>query len=141
MGSLIRRVSRTMQTAMNHNWEGETPEQEVIEYMYDPRNPKEFYVYPPNDGTGVVRAVYTRLPDPLQTIAQIGSEVAWGAQELPIPDEYAEAIANFVLHRAFSKDTEWARDDKRALHHFELYLEMIGVKAKADQEWSQTGGE
>lgn len=137
MGALIRRVARTMQTAMSHLWEGETPEREVIEYMYDPRHPREFYVYPPNDGTGIVRAIYTKLPPLLSTPEELGDDLdAWAEQELPIDDVYAEAIAHFVLHRAYSKEAEWALDPVRAKQHFELYLELVNTKTTEDHAWS-----
>lgn len=140
MGSLIRRVSRAMQTAMNHDWEGETPETEVIEYMYDPRHPLEFYVYPPNDGNGLVRAVYAVLPTPLLTHTEAGSTYTWESQTLPVDDVYAEAIAHFVLHRAYSKEAEWANDPVRAKQHFELYLELVKTKTGEDISWSMGGG-
>lgn len=140
MGDMIRRVSRTLQTAMNHDWEREPPETDVIEYMYDPRNPLEFYVYPPNNGYGVVRAVYAKLPTPLQTLTQLGNDAAaWGDQVIPIDDVYVEALAHFVLHRAFSKDAEWALNPEKAKEHFTLYLELLATKTAEDAAWSTSG--
>lgn len=141
MGTLIRRVSRTLQTAMNHDWEQEPAETDVIEYMYDPRNPLEFYVYPPNTGLGVVRAVYAKLPPPVQTLTALGNNTTtWGDQVLPIDDVYAEALAHFVLHRAFSKDAEWALDPDRANQHLEQYRELLTTKTVEDVAWAASGG-
>lgn len=140
MGTLIRRVSRTMQTAMSHDWEREPPERDVIEYMYDPRNPLEFYVYPPNDGFGVVRAVYAKLPTPVLTLTALANDAtAWGDQVLPVDDVYAEAIAHFVLHRAFSKDAEWAADPVKATQHLEQYRELLSTKSGEDGAWAASG--
>lgn len=137
MGSRIRRVSSRLQTALSVDWEDETPATVVEEYMYDPRVPREFYVYPPNDGAGLVRAVYVRLPEALSTLSELSENVStWGAQELPVEDVYAEAIAHFVLHRAYSKEAEWALDPARAKQHFELYIEAINTKVSQDSAFS-----
>lgn len=137
MGARIRRVSSRLQTALSVDWEDETPTTVVEEYMYDPRNPREFYVYPPNNGAGVVRAVYTLLPTPLSTLTELGENVStWQAQELPVEDVYAEALAHFILHRAYSKEAEWALDPMRAKQHFELYLEAVNTKVLQDAEFS-----
>jgi len=137
MGSRIRRVSARLQTALSTDWEDETPATVVEEYMYDPRVPREFYVYPPNTGAGVVRAVYVVLPTPLETLTELSSNLsAWQDQEIPVEDVYAEALAHFILHRAYSKEAEWALDPARAKQHFELYLEAIGTKVAQDTEFS-----
>lgn len=121
------------------DWEDTTQTLEVDDYTYDPRHPREFYVYPPNTGLGAVRAVVCQFPTEL--VDYTTDEVNWGAQELPVSDAYAEAIAQFVLHRAFNKEAEWALNPIRAKQHFELYLELVATKGAQDAEFSTKGEE
>lgn len=140
MGRRTRRVSASLLAAVSPGWEDRTATVEVDDYTYDPRNPQVFYVDPPNDGTGAVRAVYAAYPVALETLTELTDDVeAWGAQELPVSDAYIDALVNFVLHRAYLKEAEWALDPARARSHLELYLELIGVKAAQDVEFSNAG--
>lgn len=137
MGRRIRRVSGKLLAAVHLTWEDEAETSVVDEYTYDPANPREFYVNPPNDGTGAVRAVFSSLPDALDSHTTLSEdEDAWRAQVIDVPDEYVEALCHFAIHRAFLKEAEWSLDPVRAKQHFELYLEALGTKTQQDREFS-----
>ena len=141
MGTTVRRVSGSLARAVADSWEDETPTTEITEYMYDPRVPREFYVYPPNDGAGAVRAVYSKFPAKLVNYTDSGQDAdAWGDQVIDVPEEYMEALASFVLHRCFRKEAEYAADSARAKLFFDHYIEIVGAKSDADTAWSNIGG-
>ena len=58
----ISQVDAEMQDAAAIYYPAATQEQEVQHWTTDPRNPTQFEVFPPNDGTGVIDCAYGATP-------------------------------------------------------------------------------
>lgn len=84
----------------NRFWPRGTQQAEVENFAADPRTPRKFYVFPPNDGAGSVRITYGAIPDELT-----GSS----GETLPLTDAYQYPIERIMLSLAFTKNT--ARQD------------------------------
>ncbi len=84
----------------NRFWPRGTQQAEVENFAADPRTPRKFYVFPPNDGSGSVRITYGAIPDELT-----GSS----GEVVPLSDAFQYAIERIMLSLAFTKNT--ARQD------------------------------
>src|SRR5690606_35077193 len=75
-------------------WPAATQQTEVENYAADPRTPRKFYVFPPNDGTGSVRVTYGAIPAELT-----GSS----GENIALSDAYQYPIERIMLSMAFAK--------------------------------------
>jgi len=120
-GRAIRIVKRELLDAKVPRWHAADPVAEAKHYMYSPLQPKHFLVYPPQPATlqGYVEIVYGALP-PDTTLN--------GA--ITVDDIYEAALIDYVLHRSFAKDTEFAADQSRSAQHFQAFVYALTGKAK-----------
>ena len=85
------------------DWPTETPEDVVQSSVYDVRNRKTYYVYPPQDDPAhFIEIVYARIPPEVLDAAAAAEDDA--DDTLPIDDIYAPALIDYVLHRARIRD-------------------------------------
>ena len=112
----IRIVEREILDAQRPEWHDEAPVQGVRHYAFDPRNPKHFFVYPPNDGTGEVNVIYSAAPVDIS----IGDTIT-------IDDIYANALLDYIIYRASIKDADYALNDQRAQAMYQTFLNSLGV--------------
>ena len=112
----IRIVEREILDAQRPEWHDETPSQEVRHYVFDNRNPKHFFVYPPNNGSGEVNVIYSAAP------VDIGI-----GDTITIDDIYANALLDYIIYRASTKDADYALNDRRAEAMYRTFLNSLGV--------------
>jgi len=107
----VRKVSREMLSIARSLWINRQGRGEVREYSYDASDPLRFYVFPAQpDEPGLVEIVY-------QAVAPWVSLAA----EFPLRDDYAMAVVNYVLHRAYSKDAEFAGNAQIAVSYYQAF--------------------
>ena len=53
------------------------------------------------------------------------------AGNISIPDIYANALLDYILYRAYSKDSEYAGNAQRAQSHYGAFVNTMGVEIKA----------
>ena len=107
----VRLVTRHLLDACVPDWHM-VPEFPLVEnYTYDDRTPKEFYVFPPNDGFGCVEIVYSGIP------AEITSET----DELVVDDTYLPALVSYVIYRANCKESDYSAGVQSATVYFQAY--------------------
>lgn len=123
-GRVIRIVSREVLDAAVPNWHGAKPSAECRHYMYNPLDPKRFYVYPPQPsaGMGYVEMVYAAVPE----------EVLSLTAPISLDDIYQNALIDYVLYRAYSKDTDYAADPSRAGTHQAAFVSSLTGKTQAE---------
>lgn len=120
-GRAVRITIREILDSQIPNWHTETAQNEVKHYMYSVLDPKNFYVYPPNTGNGYVELIYGAAP----TDATLNSTIT-------LDDIYQTILMDYILYRAYSKDTEFAADVNRASSHQQAYLTALAGKAKVE---------
>lgn len=122
-GRAIRIAMREILDAQLPNWHAATASATVVHYMYNMLDPKRFYVYPPQPASnrGYVELVYGAAP----TEATLGSTIT-------LDDIYQTVLLDYILYRAYSKDTEYAADQNRAAAHQNAYLAALTGKAKVE---------
>jgi hypothetical protein len=86
-------------------------------YAYNPDVPANFYVFKQPTVDTAVEAVFALRP------VDIPSN---GSGDLTVTDPYANAVLDYVLFRAFSKDAENA-ESGRAMFHYQAYAAAAGL--------------
>lgn len=117
----IRRVSMALLDTQAPNWHTVTTSSTIKEYVFDQRTPKTFYVYPPAVEGTLVEAVYAVPPTAL---------TAEGTA-ISIDDIYANSLVDYVLFRAFSKETEDGLLQRAAAYR-QSFENSLGVKTAGD---------
>lgn len=119
-GKAIRLVSAEILDAQIPDWHSQAASSEVTHVVYDPRVPKQYYVYPPNTGTGWIELAYSASPASLTTDSDV----------LSVDDVFANALIDYVLYRAYSKDVEYAGDASRAVAHYQAFANSLGLNTQ-----------
>lgn len=116
-GSPITVVDRKWIDTALPTWTTEDAATTVKNVVYDPKTqPKAYAVYPQSDGTNYIEIVCSSIP----------SDVAAIGNNINLDDEYAEALMDYILARAFSKDADYVENAQRAQQHWSYFLMAIG---------------
>lgn len=127
----VRLVPREILDAQTPGWHSITPVVDVLHYMFDPRDPRSFYVYPPATTAAELELMYSAYPTDIEEPADAALwDVVDGS--ISLPDIYADDILNYMLYRTYSKDSEYAGNAARA----EAYLGAM--KASLGEEITAT---
>jgi hypothetical protein len=126
----VRLVERAILDAQTPGWHGITPVVDVLHYMYDPRDPRSFYVYPPATNLAELEVMYSAYPT---DITEPADGALYGAVtgNVSLPDIYADDLLNLVMARAYSKDSEYAGDVNRAASYIGLVTASLGAEIAA----------
>ena len=109
-------------------------------YTYDPRIPKEFYVYPPATSSAQLEVIYTDAPGAHSLSASDLDPVTGSAEVIKLDDIYLSPITDWILYRAYSKDAEYGANEARAVAAYQAFNAAIGVKTQADAAVTPTTG-
>jgi hypothetical protein len=115
-GGVVTLVSRSVMDEHRPDWHQVDSSAEVKHFMFDERNPKTFWVYPPNDGTGSVEVLYSAAPEDVAV-----------EDTILIDDTYANALVDYILYRAYMKDADYAANDQRAANQYNRFLSSLGA--------------
>jgi hypothetical protein len=129
ISDVVREVAREILDAQIPGWHSVTKTVYAKFYTFDPRNPKQFFVYPPNTGAGYVDLVYASAPAGLE-LDEVTGEI--GTQTITLDDIYANAIFDYILYRAYSKDAEYAANTQRATASYQSFMQSLGLKEQAE---------
>lgn len=126
-GAPIKLTKREYLDALVPTWHTDAGQIVIKHYCNDVLDPKHFYVYPRPHATTVVQveALLCVLP------ADCALPSVTPSAALTLADEYANSLVDYILYRAFSKDTE-AASAQRASGHYTLFMTSLGVKTKSD---------
>lgn len=122
-GRSIRIAMREILDAQLPDWHLSTAAAAAKHYMYSPLDPKTFYVYPPQPtaNQGYVEIIYGAAP----TDATLAGAIT-------LDDIYHNVLIDYILFRAYSKDTEYSADQGRAGQHQQAYLVSLTGKMKVE---------
>ncbi len=118
-GRTVTAVSMEHLQAARPDWHRSPPSAVTRHYGADPRDPKRYYVWPPQpDPAGYLQVVYQGVPD----------DVAL-TDNFPLPDLYAEAAYLFMLYHALLRRDRNA-DPQRAAFFYQMFLQELDVDAR-----------
>lgn len=122
----VSQVSRALLDSTDRFWPAATPEVDVQHWTADPRDPKRFAIYPPNDATGSVQALYGMTPP---DIAAVGSVIT-------LDDIYEMPIQAFVLSQAYAENST-RQDLGKSGAYDNLWKQLIGAKTQTQVATAQ----
>lgn len=136
-GRSVTRTARADLDAHNPNWHDpvKTPyKDQVRQFTYDADAPREFFVYPGNTGTGKLDARVSKIPATLTSRApsEPAGITGWTAVDVKLDDYYEPALTDYVLYRAFCKETPEAAP-QRAMLHYQAFATAIGIQTQVAQ--------
>lgn len=121
-GNAIRIAMREILDAQAPDWHSMTGSAVIKHYMYSLLDPKNYYVYPPSSGTSQVEIVYSGVPANVTTLAAA----------ISLDDIYANVLVDYILYRAYSKDSDYAANPARAGAHQGAYVAALTGKTQGE---------
>ncbi|RBO54653.1 hypothetical protein DSD19_04560 [Rhodovulum sp. BSW8] len=112
---------------------------EVRHVIVDVVNPTRFRVFPPNTGAGKIEAHVALRPAPIPLPANSGKLDSYGA-EIGISPVYLDAIVDYVVSKAFSKDAATAGAATRSVAHFQRYQSALGIRQQVENTATANNG-
>ena len=132
-GKAVRPINRQILDEQVPDWHAATAASSVAYCVYDGRNPKVFYVYPPQPAVapGYVELIYSAAP----------TDMALSSSAITLDDIYSGSLLDYCLFRAYSKDADYAGNNERALAHYKKFVETLSLKEKIEGATEMTSGE
>jgi|GEM_PF-204380 len=146
----VRLIERQILDDQRRGWHTEPASVDIEHYIFDPKLPREFLVYPPATSAAQLEVVYSSVPTdhPIQedgaaeevyidygsssSITVGGESFIPASETIKIVDSYANAILDYMLYRAYSKDAKYAANGQRAVRHYQAMQAAIGIKTQSD---------
>jgi hypothetical protein len=133
----VRLIDRRSLDDQRPNWFAEKPSVTAEKYVYDPRMSKEFLVYPPAALGMKLEIMYSVLPTP-HTLTKAQLENPATTDVIKLDDTYANPMLDYIMYRAYTKDSEVSGNANRAIAHYQAMTNSLGIKTQSDQA-SQPG--
>ncbi|MED5545698.1 MAG: DUF6682 family protein [Pseudomonadota bacterium] len=134
-GSTISVVARDMLDAQMTDWHDSRAvrfRKDVRHVVFDEEDTRSFYVYPGNDGNGLIEAVICVEPAPIVAQGDDPEELDAYAVATSLPAIYANALLDYVCYRAYAKDAQYVGNTNRAALHYQQFANSIGIKLNAE---------
>jgi hypothetical protein len=116
-GKAVSLIGRGVLDAQRRAWHSETAASAVDHYVYDSRDPRTFYVFPPAVSGIRLEILYSKTPTTLTS----------GNSPLQVESIYYNALLDFMLYRAYSKDADFAANLERAMMHYQAFATSMGL--------------
>jgi hypothetical protein len=107
----VTRVDFHTLGATQRDWQSGAASATALHFMYDQRDPRTYYLYPPSNGAGSIGMLYSVFP------AEVGSIGA----TLGVDAQWKNALTHYVIARAYSKDAEYGGNSALAAQHMGLF--------------------
>lgn len=132
-GRALRIVDRDGLDASQPGWHivGANATAMPTQYTFDPRNPKTFYVCPGVPSAATLWVEVSYLADP--AAIPDGNYAATGGStvKLSIDDKHADDLVNYVMARAYMKESEFAANANLSAAHTNLFTSSINAQSVA----------
>lgn len=125
----VTKVDRKLMDSSGRGWRGAPGATEILHFMYDEREPKAFEVYPPAAVGAVLAIEYAAVPTDIAEPAEFTTTAAI-VGDLALSDLFANAIRNYCMFRAYSKQTEFTANPNLAIAFYQAYANDLGIEAK-----------
>ena len=126
----VRLTNREILDAQSPGWQSLAGVSDILHFMYDPRIPVEFFVYPPAAAGASLVGAYSAMPT---DVAEPGDGALYTSVtgNLSVPDIYGNTLQDYILYRAYAKDADYAGNTARAQAHYSAFAGALGIEIKA----------
>lgn len=132
-GNAIRPTNGGVMAAVVPGYSAETQQAEVWDWWPVDDFPEQFYVDPPNDGTGYVECEYAKLPP--DTVYDSGG--SWESETLPLSAWYNESVLLGMLYMAYDDDTDIPGNTPKSAKYYTRFLHSLGVGIQTAKEGAE----
>lgn len=133
----VRQCQRNLMDAHMPGWHNASPSVNIVHFMFDLRDPKTFYTYPPATTAAQVEIMYAAYPTDIPEPAD-GAIYSDIAGNISLADIYANDLVDYVLYRAYDKDASYAGNVARSAKHYAALAQSLGVELNATAQVSPT---
>lgn len=133
---VIRPTTKSVMDTQNPHWHNgaKVPFTALVEHVIiDVIDPMSFYVYPGNTGTGRIECVMSKIPVLTGTPTDPNDIDSYSAVTVPLISVWQSALVDYVLYRAFNKDSQLAGSEQRAAAHFGQFVAAMNARQQANQ--------
>lgn len=133
-GKIITPIDRAVLDAQFPGWHDTTVvpfSATVLHVMSDEMNPRAFYVYPGNDGTGRIEAIVSTVPAEVAAPAN-PLDIDGYTATIDLPDLYENVLRTYVLYRCYEKDSGIPGSAQRAVAHYQQFANALGIKQQVE---------
>lgn len=127
----VRLIDRRTMDEQRRTWYSETASVTIQNYMFDPRVPKEFLVYPPATTAAQLEVAYSSVPA-AHTLTEVQLTNPATTEVIRIDDSYANALIDYMLYRAYTKDAEVPANANRAVAYYQAFQGALGTKGQVE---------
>jgi hypothetical protein len=110
-GRVVTVVSRENLDRVDPNWHASLRSDVTLHFIYDPKQPTIFYVYPPSTGANYVEVSAAMTPPDFAALTDT----------MTVEDLYQTALFDYVMFRAHQKDSDYAAGDTVAQSYLQLF--------------------
>lgn len=118
---IVTQVDKDLLAESARFWPAATRVPGVEHYTFDPRNPRRFTVFPPNDGAGQVELVYGAVPP----------QVNYSQEVIDVSPAYAPPLIQYVLSRCWAKNSK-RMDTAKSAACMQAWGALLGLKSTAN---------
>jgi len=128
-GRAVSQIDRKMLDESLPNWHNSTADSDrkIEHFVYDPTDPKNFYVYPQALNSFQLEVIYSESPADV-----VLSNYTTDTTTITLDDPYANALLDFILYRAYQIDSEFAGNAEKSLMHYRSFTNGLGAKTQGD---------
>lgn len=120
-GKVITMVSMKAMDRAAPGWHSTKPAREVLHGMFDERDERRFYVWPPVE-SGYVELIHTVLPPE----AKMGSPIS-------LDDIYAPALVAYTVYYGFAQDMDAEANKALAETWFGQFVQLLTGKINSEE--------
>lgn len=128
-GRAITQVDRKILDETLPDWHQSVADvtRKIENFVFDPADPKHFYVYPAATDSFVLEILYSSPPASI-SISNFASDTS----VISLDDIYANCLLDYVLYRSYQKDSEFAGNAQKAAMHYQGFSSSLGSKTQID---------
>jgi len=120
-GRVVTVVSRENLDRVDPNWHASLRSDITYHYVYDPKQPRTFYIYPPSTGANQLDVSRATTPADFTNLQDL----------ITVPDLYQTALFDYVMFRAHQKDTDYSAGESKAQTYLQLFQMFITSHTEA----------
>lgn len=129
-GAVIREIPYDVMKVCVPGWGTVAQAAAVQHFIRVPDDDTSYYVYPPNDGTGYVEVITSRVP----TTTAYDAAGNWQTVVIALSDTYLGAIITGMLKHAYDDDSDVPGNETLSAKYEQRFISSLGLEVAADEK-------